>query len=108
MLRLLRNGVYTVDIESAEVFAANGKLIRPIIGDDGYHFVRLHYRKKQKTIALQRLVWMAGTDTVIPEKWEVHHWNNNRSHNWFVNLFCLHKLDHEKVHHLLEPSEVPF
>jgi len=41
---------------------------------------------------------MAGADCTIPEGWEVHHEDEDKTNNSFVNLFCLHPEDHKKVH----------
>lgn len=60
--------------------------------------VRLYFRSKRRYIEFHRLVWMATTLCPIPAGWEIHHRDEDQESNGWRNLFCLHKLDHAKLH----------
>lgn len=42
-------------------------------GEDGYRFVSICYAGKKKKIAVHRLQWMAYTDALVPDGYDVHH-----------------------------------
>ncbi len=54
---------------------------------------------------------MAGTDSIVPSGFEVHHDDKYVQNNSFSNLFALHKIDHGKWH-ARDPgftdSDIPF
>lgn len=112
VLGLLRSGTYRVDVETGGVFGRKGEPVTPYAsGSKGYLFVRLYAvirgQRKTKTIAVQRLVWMAATGEPIPAGFEVHHEDEEVQSNGFENLLCLHRLDHRKKHRASE-EPVPF
>lgn len=115
VLKLLRAGVYRVNLETGVVYGPTDKaLAAEPRGRGEYLFVRLYAVirgvPKAKAIAVQRLVWMAATGEVIPPGFEVHHEDEETQSNAFSNLLCLHKLDHRKKHrHRVESDEpIPF
>ena len=109
ILQLLTDGVYKVDLETGTVYNKHDKELTLKTGgkEEEYPYVRLYFNSHEKWIKLSRLVWMAGTKSVIPEGWEVHHRDLNPAHNWFENLFCLHKVDHGKLHRGISLIEEP-
>lgn len=113
VLYLLNHGIYIVDKVTAEVIGSRGFKIRPTPEKEGeYLFVRLFSFdgeiKRFRKIALHRLVWMSVTKELIPAGWEVHHRDEDKGHNAWSNLICVHRLDHEKFHPYNENEPIPF
>jgi hypothetical protein len=108
VIRLFNEGVYYADLDSGEVFSA--RTLLPIFSytgkcDGKYLFVRLFESPKQRVIAISHIIWMVGSQCVIPTGWEVHHRDRNPLNNAFENLICFHPIDHRKIHDaLLEES----
>lgn len=109
VLEYLKAGLFRVDLDTSEVFNRNGqKLTFEIHGrDSAYHSVRIKVNGKRRKIRVALLVWMAGTLSVKPVGYEVHHRDLNSLNDSFVNLLCLHPVDHRKIHSEI-CSEVPF
>ena len=42
-------------------------------GEDGYRFVKINWQGKQKRISVHRLQWMAYSEEIILEGYDVHH-----------------------------------
>jgi len=106
ILKLLRDGVYSVNIDTGTVYGRNGKELKPLPLDEYYYAVRLYDKPACKSIAIQRLVWMAGTMNVIPNNFEIHHLDCDSTNNVFSNLLCVHKIDHKKLH--TDSEDIPF
>lgn len=79
-----------------------------------YQFVELYHRPsdKRRKIGVAAFVWMAGTKHAVPKGFIVHHQDLNTLNNAFDNLYCLHEIDHHKLHGgeliEIEDSDVPF
>ena len=93
---------YVVGLHNGEVYRNRRGKLSPVFrfpaNEEAHFYVRLYHHNKSKAMAIHRLVWMVGTGSCIPEGWEVHHRNKNTQDNWFTNLFCLHPVDHRKLH----------
>lgn len=101
VLQWLANGVYRVDLATAQVFNRKGEELAP--RNKGgrraeYWQIRLYHGGKKITLGLSILVWIAGTNTAVPKWFEIHHRDENPGNNAFSNLLCLHCVDHRKVH----------
>lgn len=110
VLYLLNQDAYTVCLETATVTSPRGRIIVPRTegnGSEEYLFVRLYFSRAERKIALHKLVWMAGTRSLVPENFEVHHRDNDTRNNSFINLMAIHKIDHKKIH-ADDPAEIPF
>ena len=110
ILELLKSKVYDVDLVTGKVYGLSRGSpveIKQEIGgkDSNYLGVRIKYKRKRRKIAVHVLVWMAGTLSIRPPKWQVHHIDEDPLNNAFSNLACLHPIDHLKFH---ERDEVPF
>jgi hypothetical protein len=109
LLNTVLTSSYKFDIETGKIFGQTGKRIIPYPNDEGHLFVRIYWKGKRKACAVHRLIWMAATRSSIPEGFEVHHRDNDTSHNPFYNLMCVHKMDHDKFHkEHFEENDVPF
>jgi len=118
VLKLLKSGAYTVDLEAGTVNGRNGKPLKTYRnnddGDEGkYFFVALYDAGtgKRKDIAVHRLVWMVGNNRTIPRDFEIHHHNGDTEDNAFNNLFALSPIDHSKLHGrglIATEEDVPF
>jgi len=110
VLYLLETGIYRVNLETAEVTGPLGKVLKTRgegNGSQDYQFVSLKAGQKQRKIALHKLVWMAGTMSVVPPNFEVHHRDEDTTSNGFRNLMAIHKIDHKKVH-ADDATDTPF
>lgn len=74
----------------------------------GYLYVRIYSNGLGRTIGIHRLCWMVTTGHTIPPGWEIHHRDLNPSNNAFDNLYCLHPLDHKKLHRGLILEDTSF
>lgn len=54
--------------------------------------------EKKATICFARLVWILDRRSTIPDRFEIHHKDENYKNNAATNLFCLHYLDHGLFH----------
>ena len=108
VLGLVRSGAYRVNLETAEVVGPKGDVIKPWgVGRDR-RFVRLYGFGGVRTIFVNKLVWMVGTDSLLPDGFEVHHRDFDRTNDRFGNLLALHKVDHKKMHNGFDDEEPPF
>ncbi len=117
VLALVDSGKYTVCTGTGEVVGPRGVVTPYAFKRRGSHKVDYYVRlytidagvKKVKSIAVARLVWMVATGSPVPPGFEIHHWDEHPMHNAFRNLFCLHNLDHRKLHREAEAEEpIPF
>lgn len=117
VLEALRTGHYRVCPDTGEVTGPAGKVVTPFpSGRSGrLKFIRIYYQGKVKTLRLSKLVWMSQTRVPVPTGYEVHHWDENPENDVWDNLFCLHELDHRKLHRVMPKGfadhnleEVPF
>lgn len=101
VLDLIDRGVYRVDLKTGLVFS--NRTGREVFGFQSSRrsqvfTIRLYEVPKFISIARSRLVWMVGTRSPIPDGFEVHHRDRNSQNDAFINLLCLHKVDHDKEH----------
>ena len=111
ILALIGAGVYRIDLETGNIEGPNRQSLATYTGNpEGHQFVRLYWNQKRKTIAVQRLVWLAGIGEPLPPKYEVHHINLDVQDNRFENLIAIHPVDHRKVHRqgYIDPGDTPF
>jgi hypothetical protein len=119
VLAFLKAGEYTVDPATGTVFGRRG---RPLRGfdftkkKDGpvYTFVRIYGfyegRYRVRTVPRSHVVWVSQTGCLVPDGWEVHHRDRDTQNDAWLNLICLHPLDHKKLHAADESDdgEIPF
>lgn len=111
VLELLRLKIYEVDLETGRVFGTTIKgrrveVKQEVNGKAGdYLGIRIKCKGRRRKIAVHVLVWMAGTLSIRPTNWQVHHLDENPLNNTFTNLICLHPMDHQKFH---AEDETPF
>lgn len=99
ILSLLESGAYRVDLDTGEIFNKSGKQLKIFYDMYDRFFVRLYIgRQARREISVCKLVWIAGTKSVVPDGFEVHHRDTYKAHNSFDNLICLHRIDHQKFH----------
>lgn len=108
ILEMLKNGKYRADLETSQIFNASGtEITKEAHGRlGGYQSVRLKQGPYRRKIRVALLVWMAGTLSVKPVGWQIHHLDGDCTNDSFANLYCLHPVDHRKIHQ--EETEVPF
>lgn len=108
VLKAIRQRVYTVDLDTAEVTRRQTRrVVTPFTKKGGRKLVRVYVNGKVKAIHLARLVWMAGADRTIPKQFEVHHFDEKNDSDGYANLICLHRLDHRKMHARSYAEEEP-
>lgn len=115
VLKLLKDGVYSVNIDTGQVFNRHGKELKqrknthPSNGNAVGHLqVYLYYESECACIYVHQLVWMAATMRVPPKGWEIHHLDEDINNNAFINLICVHPLDHRKFHYTPTDEDDPF
>lgn len=114
VIGLFDAGLYSADLDAGVVYNRRGREVASYVGnDEGHLFIRLYGHGGCRAVALHRVIWIVGARSSIPEGWEVHHYDLDTSNSAFVNLYCLHPVDHRKLHGgrlILEadPDEVPF
>lgn len=111
IIKLFRSGVYQVDVEEGVIYGRNGQALKPRVNHDDYLAIRIYDIPGCRQIAVHRLIWMIATGKPIPVDFEVHHKDGDITNNGFENLFCLHWLDHRKLHGggwMIEEEEAPF
>lgn len=101
VLDWLRDGVFT--IADGEVYTRSGRRLAQRINkrrgcEHGDARVDLICGGKRKSMHVSQLVWMWGTKSVIPDGYEIHHWDEDPTNNEFSNLIALHPIDHGKFH----------
>ena len=115
ILMMLNTGWIEVDLETSDVYCL-GEIKSPsIVGNDSVNGTRyrLEFRLNgaKRTILMSRLVYMAGTRSVIPSGHEIHHLDGDRYNDKFENLICVSVQDHLKIHRFQKPKteeEIPF
>lgn len=110
VLDLVLAGRWIVDTEQGIVLS-NGVEVTRQEDYDGNVFVQLYAGGCRRTIALGLLVWMARTETTLPNEWEVHHIDKCKSNCMWDNLLAAHHLDHDKLHRAVnfaDKEDVPF
>lgn len=110
VLGWLQDGAFT--IANGEVYTRAGrKLVQRMNNrkgcDHGDARVDLKYDGKRKSMHVSQLVWMWGTNSTIPDGYEIHHRDEDPNNNDFDNLMCLHPIDHAKMHAVSE-EPLPF
>ena len=110
ILGWLQEGMFT--IADGQVFSRSGRQLVQRINkrrrcDHGDPRVDLVCQGKRVSVHVSHLVWMWGTNTVLPAGWEVHHRDEDCTNNDFSNLIAVHPIDHAKLHALCE-EEIPF
>lgn len=107
LIDLIDSGHFIVDGDANQIFCRkkNGKYRELSIErrQNAAHArpslkVRLYYQCKRRYLEFHRLVWLANARCDIPDGWEIHHRDEDQESNGWKNLFCLHKLDHAKLH----------
>ena len=116
VLKLLRKKRYVVDLAAGIVLNRNSNPVAVVERESHsatYQFVELYDGEKRRKISVASLVWMAGTNHTVPRKFVVHHRDFDTLNNAFDNLYCLHDVDHRKLHNSEDlvdyrDDEVPF
>lgn len=111
VLRWIQEGVFRV--EDGKVFKGDKELTQRENTrqrcDHGDPRVDLWHEGLRRSIHVSALVWMFHTGCVVPNGFEIHHWNEDINDNSWENLYCLHSMDHAKIHNLdTEDAEIPF
>lgn len=106
---------YRVDIVAGEIYSIRtGKPLARFYNEkhDPEHrhpFVRLADRHGQRRgISVARVVWMVSRNAAPPHQCDIHHLDGDPLNNHYLNLVCLHHVDHGLLHQLLAKNEVPF
>lgn len=101
VISLFRRGIYRVR-EDGEIIGKRGKVLKGITSgtrDNGREYIRLFYKHKYKrNLPKAHAVWMGTTLRSIPKGFEIHHRNEDVTDDRWENLFCLFKMDHDKLH----------
>lgn len=104
---------YVVDVENGDVLSLRtGKPLsrmNPAVygGKTCRDCVRIAVGGRRRNVTIARAVWMVSRGSVVPERCEIHHMNEDSSDNRDVNLVCVHEADHGLVHKLLS-GNCPF
>lgn len=113
ILEAFEEGRYSANLETGEVFGANGKRLR--LGRHGRqcerYCVALFYKGKTIHIPRAKLIWIVGTHSEVPAGFQIDHDNEDPTDDRFDNLICLHKIDHGKrarQRHGVTEEPVPF
>lgn len=103
-------GELHVDLDTAKVTKSGKQLrVRYNTGRQGSRAaVEICHDTGKRTIHLHRLVYLAGTQALIPDGFEVHHVDEDHLNNAFSNLVAVSEDDHKKLHGTYSESEVPF
>jgi hypothetical protein len=110
VLDWLQEGAFT--IADGEVYTRAGRQLVQRLNkrkgsERGDARVDLKYGGKRRSINVSHLVWMWGTNSVIPDGYEIHHMDEDPTNNNFDNLVALHPIDHAKMHATVE-EPIPF
>ena len=99
VIRLFDYGKYIVLPDEGLVCSGKGKPLYTFTGDrSAAKWVRLFDMPKVRAMPVAHCIWIYMTRTPIPKKFQIHHRNLDMTDNRWCNLYCLHKLDHEKLH----------
>jgi hypothetical protein len=110
ILDWLLDGAFSV--ADGQVYSRSGRQLVQRINkrkgcEHGDPRVDLCYCNKRASINVSQLVWMWNTKSVVPDRFEIHHRNEDPTDNDFNNLLALHPIDHGKLH-AAEEEETPF
>ena len=112
LLQLLLDGDIVVDLETAKVMKHGVEITPTIVGKAGRNGTRCRVEicvdGCKRTICRARLVYMAGGQCQIPAHFEVHHLNEDRYGDRWVNLIAVSTADHLKLHRNNSDEDVPF
>ena len=118
IIKLVDSGRYIVDLEKGVIL--QGKTKVPLFtytgseqeGKDNadYLWVRLYKSPAYRCLPVAHVIWIMGTRSPVPRGFEIHHMDEDRQNNAFLNLYALHKVDHRKWHagNELSKTQVPF
>ncbi len=107
IIKLFREGVYTVDLEKGIVSSGHtGKPLKIKVGGrpdpngqkEDRQFYELHYKDQRRKIAVSVCIWIVGSGRPVPDGFEIHHRDRDYHNNGWSNLFALFRLDHKKLH----------
>ena len=99
LIELFDLGLYSANLAEGTIFNRWGKEVRWYKGNaENHRFVRIYGNGGSRATSIHRIIWIVGCRTSIPVGWEVHHRNLDCTDNRFSNLFCLHPVDHRKLH----------
>lgn len=110
ILEWLQSGAFS--IADGQVYTRSGRQLAQRINkrrrcEHGDPRVDLIYGGKRVSMHVSQLVWMWGTNSVIPDGYEIHHRDEDCMNNSFDNLIAVHPIDHAKLHAQVEEA-VPF
>lgn len=90
---------YEIDIENGTIYSLKRKCFMGHINkNDGYVSVTLHNDNgEQKTIKLHRIIWETANGS-IPNGYDIHHKDHNRTNNSISNLEMIHQSEHRGNH----------
>ena len=111
VLDWLQDGAFTV--AEGQIYTRDGRCLVQRINkrkrcEHGDARVDLCFGGRRKSMHVSHLIWMWGTNSVIPDGYEIHHRDENPLNNAFDNLLCLHPIDHAKLHATVEEEPTPF
>lgn len=101
VIRLLHNPKrYLVDPDIGSIASARTR--RPLYEftnkQSPSKWVRLYESQAHRAIAVSWCIWLFMTKVPIPFGFEIHHRNTDVEDNRWLNLFCLFRMDHSKLH----------
>lgn len=115
LIEVIYSDKYIVNPDNGSITYRNGSPLRIDRDSDGDRlFVTIYYKGKRKKVGIHRIIWLYVTKEPTPPKYEIHHRNEDKEDNRWSNLFCLHPLDHDKLHNgdLIcnnsDPDQLPF
>lgn len=114
VIELFVNGKYSANPETGIVSRCykNGN-VKPIFTFIGGRYVdtdepgfigkgslwcKLYNKPKMRALPVSHCIWLSQANTPIPSGFEIHHRNLIPGDNRWINLFCLFKMDHGKLH----------
>ena len=87
---------WDVDIEKGTVYSLYYKKYIGVIGINGY--VKVHPPKGYKHKSVHQYIWMVANQAEIPEGYDIHHIDGNRSNNSINNLELIEQSTHRSEH----------
>ena len=106
----LQCGVFS--IVDGQVYTRSGRRLIQRINkrrrcDHGDPRVDLCHDGRRASVNVSHLVWMWNAKSVLPDRFEIHHRDEDCTNNEFNNLIAVHPVDHAKLHAFAE-EPVPF